>query len=124
MTHPTPANPFPVPFPTGPRVTVFPAAAPATPAADVELQPFTLADDPCFPRGVDPALLGPGEHVEVTPENCGLGEDPIARVLWLSGLLGQAVAALTDAERAELDREYIWPARAARTTGQTRGWAA
>ncbi|MGC4769236.1 hypothetical protein ACLQ25_09675 [Micromonospora sp. DT44] len=119
MTSPWPNPPQ---IPPLPRTTVFPAAAPIRPMPDV--QPFALADDPCFPVATDPALLGPGEHIEVTPANCGLGEDPIARVLWLSGLLGQALAALTDDERAELDREYMWTDRAGRATGQVSGWAA
>lgn len=96
--------------------TVFPAAAPALPMTveESELPPFALADDPCFPYGIDPALVD--GHVDITPENCGLGEDRIARVLWLSGLLGQAVAALSPAERAELEREYAWPTRIERAS--------
>ncbi|MFF3867386.1 hypothetical protein [Micromonospora sp. NPDC001898] len=61
---------------------VFPAAVRLIPITKAETMthPFTLADDPDFPRGVDPALLG--GYVEITPDTVGLGDDPVAHALW------------------------------------------
>ncbi|WP_320069635.1 hypothetical protein [Micromonospora sp. RTGN7] len=89
MTAPDlpPVRPLgPIPGTTG-GPTFFPATAPLIPLITAETMPhpFTLADDPDFPRGTDPALLG--GYVEITPESVGLADDPVAHALWALGRL-------------------------------------
>lgn len=57
-----------------------------------------------FPTRRDRALGD--DHIDVTPDNCGVGDDPIAQVLYLRGLADQIEQAMTGAERAELAQYY------------------
>lgn len=97
MTSPWP-DPDPNPLPTGPRT--FPAASPLVPLTAYEARVGSTAD--LFPVRTDRALLG-DDYVEVTPEACGVGDDPVAQVLYLRGLAAEIELGMNDLQRAELD---------------------
>jgi len=119
VTDPTPKLPPVPPLPPmpgtgaggrrgGPDVRpVFPATPQLIPLGTEDTMHPALDD---FPVASDPALTGhdPLAAPDYSLEALGLDGDPVARVLWLRAELEQAIAELTDAERAELV-QYGWP---------------
>jgi hypothetical protein len=77
---------------------------PSGPWQPTSLPKFTLAADPNFPYGVDPALVD--GYLHITPESVGLTDDPVAWVL--AGRLHPS--ALTAAQYAEYV-QYEQPTR-------------